>query len=359
VIRRLLAPFAVAAALAAGHGVAAAEAASAPPPPVGAAPVGADAAALEADQFQTCVSCTSVSGGPEGPAAHATALRLLGHDVDGGSSRGGSSQRDALVALPSNPVLDLAVASWETGTELGPSPAAQSRSALVDAGVLPAGEDSTTGGLLTVAVLETFSDAGWTGDRWHTYGAANGADIGVDNGAVVIILLHSQATSDGHDNAYVASVDGEAVGGNAGESSGMPLEVPGVLSATLFAVRAGENAGSSAVGTVDRLLEMHPPVAGVLTSAAQGARTAAAAESAGAAPAPPATGAPAAATAASPSGATGVPATGAGAVVAGVLLALAGAVVAVAAAGIRRRTARRCRRIRCTTVGSERTLRSH
>ena len=120
-IRRLLAPFAVAAALAAGHGVAAAEAASAPPPPVGAAPVGADAAALEADQFQTCVSCTSVSGGPEGPAAHATALRLLGHDVAGGSSRGGSSQRDALVALPSNPVLDLAVASWETGTELGPS----------------------------------------------------------------------------------------------------------------------------------------------------------------------------------------------------------------------------------------------
>jgi len=324
VIRRL-APLVVAAALATGYGTAFAA-------PVDVAPGGGDASALEAAPFQTCVSCTSVSGGPDGPSAHATALRLLGHDVSGGSSRGGSSQRDALVALPSNPVFDLAVASWETGTEVGTAPAAQSRSAVLDAAVLPAGEDSTTGGLLTVAVLESFSDAAWSGSGSHGYGASNGADIGVDNGAVVIILLHSQATSDGHDNAYVASVDGEAAGGNAGESSGMPLEVPGVVKLTLFAVDAGPDAGSAAVGTVDRLLDLPAPTAGLLTSAAQGVRPGAGSVGAR----PPTAGAVAAPTAA-PRGAAGVPATGSGPV-AGMLLVLAGAAVA-AASGRRRRRA--------------------
>ncbi|HEX6492128.1 MAG TPA: hypothetical protein VF112_01385, partial [Candidatus Dormibacteraeota bacterium] len=224
---RRRAALAVAATIATGYAVAAAlpaHAAGTPPPP-GVGPGGGEAAALEAEPFQTCVSCTSVSGGPDGPEAHATPLRLLGHELRRNSSRGGSSERNAIVGLPSNPVLDLAVASWETGTDIGPSPAAWSRSALVDVGVLPAGEDSTTGGLLTVAVLESFSDAGWSPSGSHGYAASNGADIGVDNDALVIILLHSQATSDGHNNTYIASVDGQAVGANAGESSGMPLEV--------------------------------------------------------------------------------------------------------------------------------------
>jgi hypothetical protein len=330
-VTRAWAPFAVVAALAAGYGTAAAA-----PAPVGVAPAGGEAAALEIEPLQTCVSCTSVEGGPDGPAAHASPLRLLGHELARGGSRGGSSERNAIVALPSNPVLDLAVLGWETGTAIGAAPAAWSRSALVDAAVLPAGEDSTTGGLLTVALLESFSDAGWTGSGSHGYAASNGADIGVDNGALVILLLHSQATSDGHDNAYVASVDGQALGGNLGESSGMPLDVPGVASVTLFAVRAGEDAGSAAVGSVDRLLDMPAPTADVLASSASGVRTGAAGEaSRGSSSAGTVASAPPAGAA---RGAVGVPATGAGAAAAGGLSALAG--VALTVACLRRRRAR-------------------
>jgi hypothetical protein len=336
VIHRL-APLAVAAALAGGYGVAAAVpvAAAGRTAPVGVAPGGGEAAGLEAPPLQTCVSCTSVEGGPDGPAAHATPLRLLGHDLARGGSRGGSSDRNAIVSLPSNPALDLAVVGWETGTAVGPAPAAWSRSALLDVGVLPAGEDSTTGGLLTVAVLESFSDAGWTGSGSHGYAATNGADIGVGDGALVVLLLHSQATSDGHDDAYLASVDGEAVGGSAGGTSGMPLEIPGVLSATLFAVRAGRDAGSAGIGTVDRLLELDPPVAGVLTSAAGGVRAAAPPAGAGGALSPPLTRARAPAAAAPPE-TPGVPATGTAPALAGALVALAGAGIAAASAGRRR-----------------------
>ena len=218
-------------------------------------PGGADAAGLRVAPLDTCVSCTSASAAPDHTGARATALRLLGNDVAGGASQDGAARRGSLAALPSNAVLDLAVLSWDTGTETGGPPASQSRTALLDAGLLPAGEDSTTGGLVTVAVLESFSDATHSGARSGGYGAANGADIGLANGAVVIILLHSQATTDSHDNAYLVSVAGESAGGTAGDTPGTPVSVPGLLDLTLLRASAsGGGSGDAAVGSVDGLL---------------------------------------------------------------------------------------------------------
>lgn len=310
---RALAPLALAAAAAAGAGSASAA--------VVAPPGGAAATGLEVAPLDTCVSCTAASAGPEGTTARATALRLLGHDLVGGSSRGGGSARGSLVALPGNPVLDIALASWETGTETGGPPASQSRSALVDLGVLPSGEDSTTGGLVTVAVLETFADATHSGARSGGYGAANGADIGLANGALVIIVLHSQATGDEHGDAYVASVGGAQLLGRAGDSPGIPAAVPGVLVVTLLRSGASGGVGSAAVGSVDRLLDFPGQAAGILTSAG---RT-------GAAAGTPAMGTGEAAAVPSPAGGPGIPSTGVAAGAAGLLALGAGALVAVVA----------------------------
>jgi LPXTG-motif cell wall-anchored protein len=323
---RALAALALAIVALAGSG---AMAAAAPPAVTPAPGGGAEASALQASPFDTCVSCTSVSAGPDGTSSRATALRLLGHDVAGGTSHNGSSQHDALLALPSNPVFDLAVASWWTDTQTAGPPAAESRTALVDAGVLPSGEDSTTGGLVTVALLESFGDATWSGSGSRGYAAGNGADIGLANGALVIILLHSQATSDHHGNAYLASVNGASLLGTGGESAGTPVEVPGVLQATLFKVGATGGQARSAVGTVDRLLDIPGLTAGLLTSAARGLG----AGTADAAAVPPPAGDPAATIA--PRGAVGVPSTGTSPGVAGLLLGLAGATVA--AVSLRRR----------------------
>ncbi len=322
---RALAPLALAAAVAGGAGSAAA---------VVAPPGSAAATGLEVTPLDSCVSCTTASAGPEGTTARATALRLLGRDLVGGSSRGGSSARGALVALPGNPALDIALASWETGTETGGPPASQSRSALVDLGVLPSGEDSTTGGLVTVAVLETFADATHSGSRSGGYGAANGADIGLANGTLVIIVLHSQATGDEHGGADVASVGGAQVLGGAGDSPGIPATVPGVLEVTLLRSGAGGGVGSAAVGSVDRLLDFPGQVAGILTAAG---RSGAAAGAAGAGT--PATGTGEAAAGPPPARSPGIPSTGAAAGGAGLVALGAGALAGVAALRGRRRTA--------------------
>ncbi len=340
-IRVGFAALAAALALAVGSGtVSAAAVASGPEPPPGgalAAPEGSgEATGLRITPLDTCVSCVRGSAGPHGTGAGATALRVLGTDVAGGSSHDGGSASDALLALPSNPVLDLALADWSTGTETGSPPAAQSRAALLDVGVLPSGQDATTGGLLTVAVLESFGDATWSGSTSGGYGASNGADIGVADNAVVIIILHSQATSDDHGGAYVASVDGDPVLGTSGHTAGTPVDVPGVLGVTLLASAFSGGGGTSAVGTVDRLLDDPGQPAAVLASAAQGQPHSVAA--AGAA-APLAGGGPAAvgaAPAAPPH--VAVPSTGAAVAAGWMLLVLGGALLA-----------RSARRHRCTS----------
>ncbi|HEX3607627.1 MAG TPA: hypothetical protein VH134_17020 [Candidatus Dormibacteraeota bacterium] len=291
--------------------------------PVHASPVappgGADAAGLRVAPLDTCVSCTSASAAPDHTSARATALRLLGNDVAGGASQDGAARRGSLAALPSNAVLDLAVLSWDTGTETGGPPASQSRTALLDAGLLPAGEDSTTGGLITVAVLESFSDATHSGSRSGGYGAANGADIGLANGAVVIILLHSQATTDGHDNAYLVAVAGESAGGTAGDTPGTAVSVPGLLDLTLLRASAtGASGGDAAVGSVDGLLGDSGQAAGALLSAAHGPAAPVAITPAR----PPATGA--AAASANPAPGLAPPSTGTGLSAGGGLLLIVG-----------------------------------
>ena len=114
------------------------------------------------------------------------------------------------------------------------------------------------------------SSSACSGSTSGGYGASNGADIGLANGALVIILLHSQATSDHHGDAYVASVGGAPLFGNGEDSPGLPAEVPGVLGVTLLQVRATGGGGRSAVGTVDPLVALPGWAAALLSSAAQG-----------------------------------------------------------------------------------------
>ena len=179
------------------------------------------------------------------------------------------------MALPSNSLFDLALASWESGAERGPHPAAQSRTALVDAGVLPAGRNSTTGGLLTVAVLTSYGDAEYRHGTSNGYGATDGVRFGVDNDSIVVILLHSQSTTDHRDNAYIASINGGVLLGSPRASPGTAVDVPGVLHVNLFESGSSSSEGHAAVASLNGARGAIDPSAGVLTAATRGYRDAA------------------------------------------------------------------------------------
>lgn len=295
-------------------------------PPGEAPPRTASANALSIAPLDTCISCTNAAAGPDAADANATAIRILGHDVAAGDASGNQQVSGALFALPANPLLSLAIADWMASAQSSDTASsAASRASLVDLDLGPNGNE-----VVKLAVLEAGSNASWNASQSTGSAYTNGVNLNLGNGALVIIVLHSDADSSGTGHTYVASINGTQILNN--EQVGQPIviTVPGVITITLLQVNASGGAASAAVGTVTNLLGMSGQQAGLFQVATQGSSAAQTSN--------PGAGVQAANTEAE-AGATGVPETGVALGLAGFLLAGAGA-VAVAASRITRRRSR-------------------
>ncbi len=278
-----------------------------------------------------CVSCTSATAAPGHGGAAATGLRLLGNDFAAGTSTGHGSRGGALLTLPSNPLLDLALASWMASSDSGPAASGDARSALTDLAL--------GGNLATLSLLRSTSHAGVAGGAGSGSSASDGAVISLLGGALGLGLLHSDTDASGRAQSYLASVDGTPVGALS-SSGAVPVSIPGVLDLALLqadSAAAAGGTGSAAVGSVSNVLGVPGTAAGVLGSSASGSAAAAAAAGSG-----PAAGA--GATAGAPSSDLGVmprprsvPETGSFFGIAGLALVIAGTGLAAASTARRRR----------------------
>jgi hypothetical protein len=295
----------------------------------------ATAKAINLEFLQTCISCTSANAASKKAHGNATAIRLLGHDISWGESVSDGSHDGALLALPINPLLNLAIADWKTVSHADGGDSTKSfshdRAALVDLALLG---DSPAESLLTVAILESMSNATYSDALSHGDATANGVDLTALKGALVIIVLHSETSSDHPGSSYLLSINGNKLG-EAGED-GIPITIPGVLTITLLQVGAVGGVGSAVIGTVT-MPGGGPESAGVVTAQSSGAAAVVPAATT------PVTGGVAGAaaavvpkTAASVS-AVAAPSTGVNMGVGGLLLVVTGAAVAVMA--LRRRRA--------------------
>ncbi|MDB5065820.1 MAG: hypothetical protein JWM18_2254 [Chloroflexi bacterium] len=299
-------------------------------------PSSATANVVNANIIDTCISCTSASAGAGGASAHATAIRLLGNDIAAGKAISGSGEgkdAGALLAIPANPLLELALADWEEHSSGHAASSSHSRASLIDLAIGPS--QTASGGIITLAVLEATSNATYEGLSSQGSGANNGVDLNVGQGALVLILLHSDASSSNKGSAYVVGINGtQLVSSDQTGPSGIPISVPGIVGLVLLQVGASGGNGSTgaAVGTVSDLLGQSGQQAGVLTASAVGLTGLQATPNAGT---PPATG-----TAAAVGAGSGLraPNTGTAFGLGGLLLLLSGG--GLAAASLRRRDAR-------------------
>jgi hypothetical protein len=216
------------------------------------------------------VGCSGARAGGTSEG-RATALRVLGLTLAGGSASDGSRGSGALLSLPLDPVLDLAVAGWSADSrEAGSSSSATSRSALLDLGLLG-------GHLAAVSLLESGSVAG-AGPR-GTEGAASstGLDIRLLDGLDVAVL-RSSATSDGDRSAQLLALNGAGILGSGrthrdgGTDGSVGVDVPGVVDLQLLDTFA---TGGSSSGTVLGISDLlgSGPVGSLVTSSAGGATT--------------------------------------------------------------------------------------
>lgn len=224
----------------------------------------ATADAVSIPLLDTCVSCTSADAGPNSADGHATALRILGHDVAAGSASGTGSNSGDLLALPANPLLSLGIADWMASAAAGQSSSTgSSRASLVDLAL-------ANGQVATLAVLEAGSNASWTPGGSEGSAYANGVHLTLGNGALVVILLHSDADSSGTPHAYIASINGTDLI-TSQETGQLPaITIPGIITINLLQTSANGGLSIGNVTTVSGLLGMAGQQAGLITTSGQG-----------------------------------------------------------------------------------------
>ncbi len=335
------------------------------------------ASVVNLEFLDTCISCTTAHAGAHAAHGRSAAVRLLGHDVAVGESASNAAHEGGLLELPVNPLLNLAIADWSTASGADAAGSfSHSRAALVDLALLG---ETPASSLLTLALLESTSDASYTDALSHGNAVDNGVDLTALHGALVIIVLHSETSSAQSGSSYVVSINGNRLvtSEQTAGSGGIPVAVPGVLTITFLQVSDTDACsaagcaligGSAAIGTlttpgiagetagvVTAQSQSAPPVVPVAVAPATGVAGAAAvtatmpgtaaetagvvtAQSQGAAPVVPAAVAPSTGVAAAAADITAagtgglrVPAAGINLGVGGLLLVVSGAAVATMA----------------------------
>jgi hypothetical protein len=301
-------------------------------------PSAATASGLRITPLGICVSCTDATAGSSDGRSRASSLRVLGTDLAGGSSSGTGSHGGALVAAPANPILTLAIAEWIAETRAS---GAHSKTALLDLVILPHGHES--GGTATVCVVDTESqDATDTakqktddhksddkksetdtkGEKHTGQSSGDAAKVDAGDGAVMVGLAHSDASSDGMGKAYVAGVGKQELVSSQQSGDEIPVKIPGVdVIAVHHDPSDAASTQSSVVQADDTAAqpEKAAPVANVVTTSAAPIRTLPTGAVASVSQ-PPATG-----TSGGVSRPLGIPSTGTALGVAGLVLVMVGA----------------------------------
>lgn len=219
---------------------------------------------LKLNPLDTCISCTSATAGHGASVGESHALRLLGNDISAGQAASNGANAGALIALPANPLLGLALADWmNQAAANGIGSIAHARSALVDASL-------ANGQIANVAVLEGMSSAAYMGGSSMGDGATNGVDASLLNGGLAVVLLHSESASNGNQEVYVVSLNGDKLLSSDQGVGGIPISIPGVIDINLLQTGAAGGLGNAALGTVADLLGANGPVAGVLSTDSAG-----------------------------------------------------------------------------------------
>lgn len=209
----------------------------------------ASANALSIPALNTCIGCTNGSSSvtpasgstpaSSSSTSNADALKVLGLELSGNNGNG-KSGTGALLAVPANPLVGLALADWITSATNVPS--SFERAALLDLNLNPDGTAQNTAleQLATLAVLEGKSTTSASCDKGGATGSTNGVNLNVGNnpagqGALAVILLHTSGSTNGGSQVYLASINGTQIG-NSSQVGGNPIAItiPGLTTITLI-----------------------------------------------------------------------------------------------------------------------------
>jgi hypothetical protein len=186
--------------------------------------VWATAHVLYAGFIGTCVACTSTAAGYDRSYAEARGAHILTEPASEGQGRSNGDSGSALVELPPNPLLRLALGSWRThSTSTWTRSSGHAEASVVDLGL-------ARPGVLDVTVARASSDASASGRSGSSARSREDGLTAVLGGGVLrLVVLHSDSAEHGDGTAQLASVNGIVLLDSGSVMLPGPLRVPNAL----------------------------------------------------------------------------------------------------------------------------------
>jgi hypothetical protein len=192
---------------------------------------GSNADAINIDPLGTCIGCTGAGAAPRDSSSYSRSIRVADESLAEDESPANGYTSGSILGLPPNSLLALAIGTWHADNRHDAT-SAEGHS-YANAGELAVGD----GTVASLVLFEAQSDASRSPHGHHASGSSNAVHASLVSGQVMLIVLHSDSSSDGPGHVYVAQVNQNQLMTSDELSGGQPATVPKV--ATLNLLRTG------------------------------------------------------------------------------------------------------------------------
>jgi hypothetical protein len=212
------------------------------------------------------VGDTASHAGSDGGSATASAVTVGGKTLidgkTGGSQTSPGSSSGALLDTGATPLGQLAVTPWSASAAHDASGSSSSSDAALAHATLI---DKKT---LELYLLHSNSQSQWNADQSSSSSTSDGASLNLGDGALDVVLLHSESKSGGKGSSTLLSINGNDIGSSDQANGACVLAVPNVVTLTCLDATGGNgsNGGSSTADTATAALGGSKTPQGSLTA---------------------------------------------------------------------------------------------
>jgi hypothetical protein len=196
---------------------------------------GASADVINIDPLATCLACTGAGAASGDSSSYSRSIKVADESLAEGESPTNGYTGGSIAALPPNPLLMLAIGTWQADNRHDGS-SAQGHSYANAAALAVA--DGQVG---TLTLFQARSDATRSRTGQSGRASSDGAQAGLAGGRLTLVILHSDASTDRPGHVYVAQVNDQALMTSDQLMGGFPLTVPNVATISVF--RGSPNRG--------------------------------------------------------------------------------------------------------------------
>ena len=206
-------------------------------------PGSAEAVAAELEGI-VAIAHTQAEANQSSGTATANALELLGSpplSQVGGTQTGAGTSQGALLDTGENPDFRVAVLPWSAAVTQGSTNTSLARAALARL---------VLGDLVTLNVLQSESRASHAGLTSTGDGSSDGVTLDLLDGALDIVLLHSEAHSTGEGETFIISINDTKLLTQDQLGDACNIEIPSLLKVVCLTVAGGVGSVASSAANV-------------------------------------------------------------------------------------------------------------